>query len=245
MTSPREPFERLKAADPARARQPAHPNDADAQEMYRRIVTPEPETRTARRRWRRIPLVVGAALLMAAAGYLLTRPVTEPLTVGCYRSASLDADRIVLPASTDVPPDELCRTAWQPGGEFAIDADGQAPPLTACVLDSGTIGVFPSADTDGVCEQLGIAPPDEADPDRIQQDDTQQIIELQDALVPRFLDACLDLPTATGIVEDELRQRGLSDWQVTNTQPFTADRPCASLAIEPTTQTIELVPISP
>lgn len=239
MTRPRDPFDRLGQADPARTRDPAQPTSDRAEATYRGIVTSEPQPRRSPRRWARVPVLVGVALLLAAAAYVLTRPITEPLTVGCYRSASLDADRIVLPANADIPADELCRAEWETGGEFATDSD-EPPPLTECVLETGTIAVFPSVDDGDVCQALGLAPPDQPS-----DNGNQSIIELQDALVSRFLDECLDLPTATATVEEELARYGFTEWHVISNQPFTADRPCASLAIDPTTRSIELVPISP
>lgn len=241
MTHPNDPFDRLRQADPARTREPAQPTDDSAETMYRNVVTSEPRaSRSARHRWGRLPILVGVALLLAAAAYVLTRPVTEPLTIGCYRTPALDADLVVVPADPGPTAEELCQAVWEPGGEFATDGGGQPPPLSACVLDTGTIGVFPSVEGRDVCQALGLAQPD-------YPSDTgnQSIIELQDVLVPRFLDECLDLPTATAIVEKELTDSGLTDWRVTSKQPFTPDRPCASLAIEPTAKTIELVPISP
>lgn len=241
MTYSRDPFERLRGADPARQHKPASPDSSEAQAMYQRIVTSDAaSSRPMARRWRRVALVVGVALLMVAATYLLTRPVTEPLTVGCYRSASLTADRVVIPASSDARAEELCRVAWEPGGEFASDSGGIPPPLTSCVLDSGALGVFPSAESGDLCQQLDIAPPDTS-----LIENGNELIDLQDALVGQFLDVCLDQQAGTAIVQRELDSRGLEDWRVTNAQPFTADRPCASLAIDPNTLTVELVPISP
>lgn len=241
MTGSRDPFERLKDADPAKSREAAQSSRAKVRAMYSSIVTSDPLIPPPPwRRRRRVSLLVGAALLLVAAGYLLFRPVTEPLTVGCYRTAALDADRIVLPASPDIPATDLCVTVWQPDGEYSVDTGGQPPPLTACVLDSGTIAVFPSTDSDDVCERLGLAHPEQTS-----TDENHQIIDLQDALVSRFLDECLDLPRATAIVEEELNRRALNEWQVVSRQPFTPSRSCASLAIDPTVKTIELIPVSP
>lgn len=237
-----DPFERLREADPAARRpEPASADGAMARAMYGEVVASRPTASTSRaRRWRRVAVFVAAALATAAAAYVLTRPVTEPLTVACFRSANLTADRVILPASSDIPAGELCRVVWEPGGEFAAETGGRRPPLTACVLESGAVGVFPSRENGDVCQQL-----DAAKPDPTSIDDTQMVIELQDALVGQFLGSCLDLPAAAAVVERELDNRRLSDWEVTNAQPFTTDRPCASLAIDPATRTVELIPISP
>lgn len=238
----RDPLERFREADPARRTDPARPSDPAAQTIFQRITTSDDRSTTSRSRRRRrwIPLLVGAVFLMGAASYILFRPVTEPLTVGCYRAAAIDADRVVLPATSDASATDICSSAWAPGGEFAADSAGGVPPLEACVLDTGTLGVFPSTGTGNVCEQLGLA-----DPDPGSTDDNQAVVELQDALIPQFLDTCLDLTQATAVVESELASRNLDQWQLATNQPFSAERPCASLAIDPVTMTIELIPISP
>lgn len=241
MTAPRDPFERLRVSDPARDRKPASPASDRAEKLFRNIVTSGPrKERIPRPRWRRVPVIVAAVLLLAAAAYALTQSVTEPLTVGCYRKATLDSDVAVISARTSFSAVDLCQAVWQPGGEFASDTNGQPPRLAACVLGTGAIGVFPSSGSDDVCLELGLDPVDES-PD----DDNQRAIDLQEALLPHFLDMCLDQTGAESAIEEELEQSHLTDWRVVSDQAFTADRPCASLAIDSATRTIELVPISP
>jgi hypothetical protein len=109
------------------------------------------------RRPRRI-LVVAVALaiagILAAAaygGYKLTRPVAPVATIGCYETDSLDANTAVLASGTRSPVAACARIY------ASAFPDSQRPPrFTACVLPSGSVGVFPAASAD-TCKGLGLA----------------------------------------------------------------------------------------
>jgi hypothetical protein len=112
---------------------------------------------TAPGRPRRI-LVVAAAVALAGvltaaayAGYALTRPVTPVKTIGCYETDSLDANTAVLAAGTRSPVAACAR-------KFASAFPDAQPPaqFAACVLPSGSVGVFPSTSAD-TCDGLGLA----------------------------------------------------------------------------------------
>jgi hypothetical protein len=114
-------------------------------------------TATALRRPRRL-LVAAVAIAVAGilsagayAGYALTRPVTPVVTIGCYETDSLDANTAVLAHGTDSPVAACSR-------EYASAFPGSQQPahFTACVLPSGSIGVFPSMSGD-TCKGLGLA----------------------------------------------------------------------------------------
>jgi hypothetical protein len=232
-----DPFERLRAADPARR---AVPMPAlDRERIFRQVVTsgrPDP-LRVSQRR--RMLALVGAVFLMAAA-YVVFRPVTEPLTVACYGAADLDADIVVVEARTVDDLVESCRPLWRADGEFGAQLDGGPPPdLQACVLDTGAVGVFPTAAGSQVCDDLGLALPASDSPEQ-----NQAVIELRDELVDAFLAECLGVEEARVRVEEALVRRGLDDWQVIVTQAFTEERPCPSLAFDVPAQTVELVPVS-
>jgi len=242
-----DPFARLIAADPAARFEPASPHSDEAWAIFNRVIADGPQgTEPAAgeqqpRRWV-WALVALAAAIATAAAYVATRPVSEPSTVGCYLEAHLGSDVVVLAASIDTAAEELCRTVWEPGGEFAAETglgvaqDGTAPPLAACVLDSGAIGVFPMIVGADVCTELGLAEPDAGS-----VEDNRAIIEMENAVVDRFLDACLDLATAEAVVESELASRDLSDWRVIESRPFGPERPCATLAIDASAKTVLLV----
>ena len=98
-------------------------------------------------------LVTGGILAAAAyAGYALTRPVVPVVTIGCYETDSLDANTAVIPAGT-ASPVATC------AGKFASAFPQAQKPanFAACVLSSGSIGVFPSDTTGDTCKSLGLA----------------------------------------------------------------------------------------
>jgi len=98
-------------------------------------------------------VVVGGILVAAAyAGYALTRPVTPVVTIGCYETDSLDANTAVLASGTKDPVAACAR-------QFASAFPGDRAPASfaACVLPSGSVGVFPGDDTGDTCKSLGLA----------------------------------------------------------------------------------------
>ena len=97
--------------------------------------------------------VAVAGILTAGAygGYKLTRPVTPVATIGCYETDSLDANTAVL-ASGIHSPVAACAHIYA-----SAFPDSQRPPhFAACVLPSGSVGVFPSTSAD-TCKGLGLA----------------------------------------------------------------------------------------
>lgn len=98
--------------------------------------------------------VVAAGILTAGAygGYRLTRPAVPVVTIGCYETDSLDANTAVLASGTDSPVAACARTYAS-----AFPSSQQPTHFTACVLPSGSIGVFPSTSAD-TCNALGLSP---------------------------------------------------------------------------------------
>ena len=98
--------------------------------------------------------VVGGILVAAAyAGYALTRPVTPVVTIGCYETDSLEANTSVLASGTKEPLAACAR-------KYASAFPGARVPASfaACVLPSGSVGVFPSdAQGSDTCKSLGLA----------------------------------------------------------------------------------------
>ena len=110
-----------------------------------------------------------AGILSAAgyAGYALTRPVTPVATIGCYETDSLDANTAVLASGTGSPV-AAC------AGTYASAFPGSQQPahFAACVLPSGSVGVFPSDTSGDTCKRLGLSnAPDAGDPTREQLTD--------------------------------------------------------------------------
>ena len=94
--------------------------------------------------------VAGMLTAGAYAGYKLTRPVVPVATIGCYETDSLDANTAVLASGTDSPVAACARTY-----SSAFPGSAQPAHFTACVLPSGSVGVFPSNSSD-TCKGLGL-----------------------------------------------------------------------------------------
>ena len=104
-------------------------------------------------------LVLAAALAVAGilaaaayAGYALTRTVTPVVTIGCYESDSLDANTAVLSAGTKSPV-AACAATYA----SAFPRSPRPTGFAACVLPSGSIGVFPGDTAGETCKSLGLS----------------------------------------------------------------------------------------
>jgi hypothetical protein len=237
----RDPVDRLRDANPVPLDEAPAPRSPKARALYERIVaaptSPDPRTRPSRRRlWILVPAVV---LALGAATYGLFRAVDQPSVLACYRQASLGADRAVLPA-TGGDPVAACRALWKPGGEFNPQGNASAPPLTACVLTSGGLGVFPSRTGTDTCAALGLRHPEKNNGEGT---DAQAIQGFQESVATRFLTSCLDRQAATSFALRELQRWGLRGWRVVVGASFTAARPCASASLDAPHRTLTLIPV--
>ena len=125
------------------------------------------------------------------------------------------------------PPAAICAELWARG---EVDTGTRAvPPLEACVLRTGPVGVFP-ADPPGVCERLGLAP--------LRTEGyasaTGRVGALRDALKAQINPErrCLDEPAARGAAARELERLGMAGWTV-RVEPgsFAGSRPCAAFGL--------------
>lgn len=234
-----DPFELLRQADPC-------PDPMGLEAPADVVEATLGAGRTRRRSWRgvgRLAVVVAvgaAAAAAAAAAFVTTREPAHTVSVGCYASASLDADTAVV-ALDDRTPTEACTAAWREG---AI-GEGAVPPLQACVLPSGGIGVFPGG-APAVCRRLGNdAAPAPSSPT------TGDTAELRQALAAADKEtSCFEPDVARDIARRELRHLGLHDWRVRMGGPdtgrtFGPDHPCATFSVEEPSKTVVLVPVPP
>ncbi len=111
-----------------------------------------------RRRTRRAVLVLVPAvvLLVAATGfttYFLTREPTHFDSIGCFDARDTNANVAVVDADGR-DPREICAEVWREGA--MRPGTRTAPPLVACVLATGAVGVFPASGA-GACERIGLA----------------------------------------------------------------------------------------
>jgi hypothetical protein len=229
-------FARLRDANPAPRHETPAPQSAQALALLARVVATQrdgaPTAPPARRR-RAFRLLVPAALLSVAAGYLIVSNVTAPLHVTCFAEASLEEGDVAVMPADGSDPIALCAEVWSAPDLF--DA-GTVPPLAACVLEDGSVGVFPGEQ--GTCAGLGRA--------AVEGDmtTTSAVVELRDALVSRFDESgCLGSQGAGAVVVAELDAVGLSGWSVRETAPFTRAEPCAALAFDEEGRTVLLVPM--
>ncbi len=244
MNDGHDPFEtlrRINPVDPSTLPDPAQSREAlDVMERIIRGEFASPQVgrlqqtrsllRARRRRVFLVPIVAAVALAAAALAWALTQGPTQHLDIGCYATIDLQGTAAVVPA-TEASPTETCEKLWLDGAFRK-----PSPPLEACVLPSGAVGVFPSP-AGNSCERLNLAPvPVGSKP-------PPGSVELRDALVDKFLDRCLTEPAARRIIQQEMTRLGLQDWRVVTNGRFTPARPCASLAFDEKQGQIILVPI--
>ena len=113
----------------------------------------------------------------AALGAFRSAPPTDRLVARCYTTDSLDdpTNHEEFMVATGGHPSlrdaassalDICRGGWSQGRYSASDPkvlldpkpppwDYPVPPLVACVLKNGEVGVFPGPDA--TCQQLGLA----------------------------------------------------------------------------------------
>jgi hypothetical protein len=194
-------------------------------------------TSTRRRRRLLLSLVPAVAILLTAAtgftAYVLQR--TEPThleSIGCYERAADDANVAVI--STDGRnPVAQCRDLWEEGSM------GSPIPrrLAACVLATGPIGVFPSAD-DRTCERMGLS-----DLSTQGEAERRRFVRMRNAVYSqigtpasgnsRGSSQCVGEAWAHSIVRQVLDAHGYSDWKVaTAGEGFSRERPCADVSFD-------------
>jgi hypothetical protein len=182
--------------------------------------------------WKRrrivIPLVVAVVTAATAAGYALSRPVTNTVTVGCYQAASLDAPLQVVPLLRS--PIETCATLWASGQL------GSPPhsPLVECVLASGAAVVFPTDDS-LICSGLGLAEPA---PTTI----TVPAGTLSQMLGASERASCLSAARGVAVAKQALTKLGLSHWRIETSGQFSSTEPCASFYVDVQHKVVVMVP---
>ncbi len=203
-----------------------------------------------RRRSRRLILVLLPAVLALLAAtafttYALTREPTHLESIGCFETASLDANTTIVIADGRDPA-VICGELWQQG----VVGDAPAPErLTACVLESGAVGVFPSTTGVSTCAGLGLA----AVPASYARE-RKRFAALRSAILAelgepasgssRGSSKCLPEQAARVIVRRELDAHGYKQWDIEVAgDGFTAERPCAEVAFDGKRRTVTLIPV--
>lgn len=208
-----------------------------------------------RRRWQ-ASVALAAAILSTGAGVayaLVSSPPSNHLTVACYREARIDASAAVVIGSAR-DPIAACRVATrQEGGGGTLLPAGR---LSACVLPSGVVGVFPSPDpgTD-TCRQLNLthaapagrtsatkAAPGAGAPNLRPVAGTA-VTGLIESISHALTPGCIDAGQARVLIDQALKQLGLGSWTITVRGSFSPDRPCASPGLDEANHEVFLIPI--
>lgn len=214
---------------------------ARSTELLRRVLSDAtasvrvlPSSRQRRQRRIIVVVAVGAVVAAAAFAWVAVRGHDDPLSLSCYATASLESDRTQVPPAHGDPRD-ICASEWVAGRVTGTRSD--PPPLIACVRDEGSVAVLP-ATRGTACSRFGWA---DLDPNANRQADF--VIRAHDQLVTAFRsEPCLDLHEAHTTARRILEANNL-DWIVSGPPEFPAERPCASLAIDPNERTVTLVPV--
>lgn len=241
MSGKHDAFDALCRANPVRLAD-VHPGTVpEVEDVFRRIVA-EPLGRPARRpARRRVAAMAAGVVVLATAAWTVFDPDDEPskpLTVGCYAAADLDS-RVEIAARDGRTPVEVCGEMWRRG----VFGPGPRPPLTACLLPSGTVAVLPGA-ASGVCTAIqavprpstgGSAPA--AGPD---------VVALRLALVEAVrAEGCTSVTRAADLARSALAEGGFQGWDVEVTGAAGPDRPCASLGFDVPGRRVLVVPGPP
>lgn len=239
--SPPDPFELLGVADPV--------PDVSTMRLPRGVADDVVAGRdpSPRRRRRRTAALAGVVVLgvsaVAAAAFVARRQPTTTINVGCYAEARLDADTAVV-ATEPGGAVETCAQLWREGHI----GRGPVPPLQACVLRQGAIGVFPGDDP-SVCADLGnntapAAPSEEITPPAGAGD----VEALTAELIAAHGDAsCLAPDDARAIATSALRRHGFAGWDIevgggASGRGFDDERPCATFLVDEERMLVVLVP---
>jgi hypothetical protein len=167
-------------------------------------------------------------------------------SIGCFETADLRANTAIVNADGRDPV-AICTELWDRG------AVGNVPPparLTACVLETGAIGVFPGSSAN-TCEELGLAALRAS-----YAAEAKRFAKLRDAIVAQLGEPasgsslgtpkCVPKQAARTIVRRELDEHGYSDWQIEVAgEDFTAERPCAEVAFDGKRKAVTLIPVWP
>lgn len=256
MMNLRDPLDRLRAVNPVLLTDTtlSRPDPV----LFRRITADAPLTlrpdRPRRRARRFVPALLVTSLVGGVTAYALLRgEVTVPETVACYGSASLEADTEGVSVD-ERGPAAACAGLWRRG---VFGAGLEVPPLAECVLDTGVVGVFPTAAAQDVCAILNLPPVPTSAPSATSTstvrgeapaDPNARVLAFRDAIAGPFIESpCMEPAAGAALVRRELDRAGLGDWTVRGGEGqggdgFSAQRPCATLSLRPENREVVLVP---
>lgn len=233
-------LELIKQGDPAPSEQMPHAQSAFGRTVRDRALATarDPQSRpTNTRRVARAILVIGLALAVAAAAWLVTREATEPRGAGCYEAPTLDSKEVIVALPQRLVTG-VCAPLWETGTltNPSIVNHFEVPPLVGCVSKDGGLIVFPSDDRQ-LCQYLGLVDHEPSPPDNPAAVLNQQLLAVFAST------RCLAVEDAETQIEALLARGNIEDWTVSVTESASSERPCASFALDADSRTIRLVPI--
>ena len=218
--SDRDPFELLAALNPVEGLSERLPgDDAMLAAIVAAPVVPLRRGRGRRRWWVTGGAVVVVSAGLAAAAFLRQESPTNPLQLVCYPVAE-DQPPALFDAPMGQDPVASCGELWMNG---RIASDDSPPQLTACVLDTGVIGVIPGDQR--VCAELGLA-------NWVGElsNDELNLIAFHEALVANFADRCVTEAVVEAEVRVVMAEFGVADWSIAMRGGYTPERQCSLVA---------------
>ncbi len=227
----------MRDRDPARSASIPNPDDERG-----RAIRDAAIRRPGSRRGLVAAIAAAVVLISAAAVGAVVWFNDEPgrIDVVCFAEADLDADRVQgdLQLGTGV---DACTRPWQDGnfgGEVEGDVVG-VPPLTACVLQNGAVGVFPGGTE--TCLELDLPVSNRGDTV------VNPVRELDQRIRAAITGdgRCVPPEEAVELVDGFLAELDLADagWAVRQTAPTSGERPCASYSVDEPALLVAIVPI--
>lgn len=217
--------------------------DADAVSLLQRVVGGQVAATGPRRRHLRLVtgVIIAASLggAAVAAATILSRSPDEPESVSCWsESVAPPEAQVGLGWDGIDDPISICSDEWRGG---RLGADGPPQPLQACVNEDGVAAVVPGDET--TCEHLGLESFAPIDPATSNGQMLLDVSILERRLVATYnVGPCRSPELVVPEVETLLNDLGFVGWDVTIAGIFSADEPCASIAVEPETTTVVVVP---
>ena len=265
----RDPLDRLRDADPLHDHPAPDAGDPAARAMREAVLAGQSGAPAHRRRWI-AGVAAAAAVATAAAIAVTTSRVQDPVRVGCYDAPSTQASTAVVQVG-DEGPVGTCEALWATG---QIDPDvtdpADVPPLVACTLDSGSVGVFPADRCDDVVDTPPPSPSPPGTPSPGPREtpsasstpsasptpppglpmpdygtDDERVRRAMEQIRLALLDRCLTLDAAVDVAEQALADEDLQGWTV---GPVIEDYPggtCAGFFPDTSEQFVGFVPDEP
>lgn len=177
-----------------------------------------------------VPVVL---VLLGGVAYGLLRSPVNPAAVVCWAAADLESSRYgAMPEVTDGL--AHCVDVWESMALVNEDVTpGSVPPLIGCLGQDETLWVFPSL-AEETCGDLAL-------PEAGTTEIAAEIIDLRRRLEAYIeSEPCVAIDDAAREARDVVADLGLERWTVTVEAP-PPDRPCASLAFDPSASHVIIV----